>query len=205
MRRLLSLFFLVPVLAGCGNTVTTSTLPASHAASPQQASLGWLESIGDRTGRIVFGVRSFEVTRTGWQARISLTNDTEVPFAYGRNAVPGSFPFGVMLFSTGRHSELERRNSNRSLPDIRAAETLTPALPTELGAHKSWNGTISARGPLAAGTWARIVFGTLFPANVVAGDRQTGKSSPQLPEALRKAHADGGLTWITDHAYELKR
>ena len=195
MRRLLSLLLLLPVLAGCG-AVATSSLPPAHAASPQRADLGWVESIGDHTGRIVFGVRAFEVTRDGWHADISLRNDTDVPFAAGLPKLHSSLEFGLMLFATGKHSELETRNASASLPTIRPAETFIPAMPSQLNGHESWKGTISAGGPVAAGTWVRIVFGDLFPAKALKS---------KLPEALRTANIGSRLIWITDHAYELKR
>ncbi len=197
MRRTLLLLAYLPLLAGCG-TVTTS-LPPAHAASPQRAELGWLESIGDKSGRIVFGVRSFEVTKDGWRAHISVENDTELPFAVGLPGRSDSLTFGLMLFSTGAHSELETRSADNSLPAIRPAETFTPALPKQLEAHKTWTGTIAGGGPVAAGTWARVVYGALFP--VPAKD---GTSTSQLPDALRKANVDKGLVWITDHAYKLR-
>ncbi|MEP6893432.1 MAG: hypothetical protein ABI927_06585 [Gaiellaceae bacterium] len=208
MRRQLPLLLLLAVLAvlaGCG-TVVTSSIPPAHAASPQRTELGWLESIGDRTGRIVFGVQAFEVTRDGWRAHISLENTTDVPFAVGLPNLRSSLEFGLMLFATGKHSELEARNASSSLPTIRPAETYTPALPAQLNAHESWKGTIAAGGPVAAGTWVRIVFGDLFPASVIVpkGTRPT-KPVPTLPEALSTANIGSRLIWITDHAYELKR
>ena len=192
MRRLLALLLVIPVLAGCG-AVATTPLPTAHAASPQRADLAWIEGIGDHTERIVFGIRSFEVTKDGWRAEISVENDTDVPLAVGIPGVFGSLQFGLMLFSTGAHSELEMRNANRSLPTTRVAEKYDPALAAQLGSHETWTGTISAGGPVAAGTWARIVFGILFPSK-----------TPALPDALSKANVSNGLVWITDHAYELK-
>ena len=203
MRRLLLLLLLASVLAGCG-TVTAVSLPPAHAATPQHADLNWVESIGDKSGRVLFRVKSFDVTKDGWRADVSVTNDTNVAFAIPGSGLPGpvtvtggdGLDFGLMLFATGAHSELETRNANRSLPTARTAETYLPALPAKLGAHRTWAGTISAGGPLAAGSWARIAFGALFP--VLQPD---GKTTSQLPEALRKVPY---LAWITDHAYELK-
>src|SRR5438045_7470892 len=108
MRRPFLLLLLVPLLAGCGRVA--ASLPPAHAASPQSAALGWVESVGDRSGRVVFGVRSFGVTKGGWRADVSLKNDTGVALGLGKADVPGSLAFGLMLFSTGTHSELEERN-----------------------------------------------------------------------------------------------
>ena len=202
MRRLVLLLLVAPVLGGCGKVA--ASLPPAHAASPQRADLGWVESIGDQTGRLVFSVPSFEVTKDGWRAHISLANDTNVPFAVGSTALPGSLEFGLMLFSTGAHSELETRNAKSSLPTIRPAETFDPALPALLQPHQTWTGAIGARGPLAAGTWVRVVFGVLFPGQRIEGGRLL-PSQPTVPDSLRKAHVGSSLIWITDHAYELKR
>ncbi len=202
MRLLIPLLLVVPALAGCGTVATP--LPPSHAASLQRANLGWLERFGDRAGGVEFGVRSLAVTRGGWQAQVSIANKTSVPFAVGKADVPGSLAFGLMLFSSGLHSELEKRNANGSLPTIRPAETFAPVHPARLQPRQTWRGTIAARGPLAAGTWARVVFGVLAPVRVpeVKGTQPT-KPVPKLPDALREA--SNGLVWITDHAYELRR
>jgi hypothetical protein len=203
VRRQLFLLLVLPLLAGCGSV--GASLPTAHAASPQHAELGWVESIGDTSGRIVFGVRSFDVTRAGWKAQISIANDTDVPFAVGGTMLLGTPEYGLMLFSTGAHSELEERNARNALPTIRPAERFVPSLPSRLEAHKSWSGAISAGGPVAAGTWVRVVFGPLLPVTAISPAGQPSKPTPQLPETLRKAHVDQGLVWITDHAYELKR
>lgn len=203
VRRLILALLLVPVAAGCGSVGTPSSPPA-HAASPQRTELGWVESIGDKTGRLVFGVRAFEVTRDGWRADISLTNETTVAFGVGGAGLPGSLAFGLMLFSTGAHSELETRNANRSLPTIRPTETFAPTLPPVLQPHQTWTGTIGARGPLPAGTWARAVFGALFPGQRIEAGRLV-PSKPTVPDSLLKANVGSDLIWITDHAYELKR
>ena len=152
----------------------------------------------------MFGVRAFEVTNDGWRATVTLANDTTVSFGVGNPDLPGSRQFGLMLFSTGTHSELEKRNAKGSLPTIRVAETFEPALPAVLQPHQTWTGTIEARGPLATGTWVRIVFGGLFPGQRIEGGRLL-PSKPVIPDGLRKANIGSDLIWITDHAHELKR
>ncbi len=203
MRRPLLLLILTPALAGCG-TVAAVSLPPAHAATPQHADLNWVENTGGASARLVFGVRSFEVTRDGWQAAASMKNDTDVPFAVGNASLVGSLEFGLMLFATGVHSELETRNASQSLPTLRPAETFAPALPAELEPHQAWAGTISARGPVAAGAWVRIVFGVLFPGQRIEAG-QLVPAKPTLPDSLRSAKIAGELSWITDHAYQLKR
>lgn len=153
---------------------------------------------------MLFGVRTFEVTSNGWRADISLTNDTTVPVGVGSAKRPGSLAFGLMLFATGKHSELESRNAGQSLPEIRPAETFTPVLPAVLQPRQTWSGTIGARGPLAAGTWTRVVFGVLYPGQRIEAG-QLVPSKPTLPDSLRHANVGSDLLWITDHAYELER
>ena len=82
--------------------------------------------------------------------------------------------------------ELEDRNRNGTLPAVRAATGYAPALPGVLEPGASWKGEISARGSLVAGSWARVVFGTLVAV---------GKP----PEGLEEM-----LIWITDESYELE-
>ena len=59
-------------------------------------------------------------------------------------------------------------------------------LPRILEPGASWDGTISAPGPLLAGSYVRVVFGTLV--------------------AVSKPPEDMGdrVVWITDHSYRLK-
>jgi hypothetical protein len=69
---------------------------------------------------------------------------------------------------------------------VRAANRFAPELPKILEPKAAWEGTISAPGALVAGSWARVVFGTLIAV---------GKP----PEGLEEV-----FVWITDNAYELK-
>ena len=59
--------------------------------------------------------------------------------------------------------------------------------PAILEPGASWEGTMSAEGALVAGSWVRVVFGTLVAA---------GNPPEELPERI---------VWITDHAYRLRR
>ena len=107
----------------------------------------------------------------------------------GWELAPGATPdgsFGLQLFETGDAQELEDRNRNGTLPAVRAATGYEPALPGVLEPGASWKGEISARGSLVAGSWARVVFGTLVAV---------GKP----PEGLEEM-----LIWITDESYELE-
>jgi len=197
---LLWLLPLLPIVAGCGAAATS--LPPAHAASPQRAVLDWTERFGDATGGIEYGVSSFEVTSTGWRAQVSIANRTAVPFAVGGTAAADAERFGLRLFATRAHSELESRNSDGQLPTVRAADGFAPPLPRQLAPNAVWSGTISAPGPLAAGAWVRISFPPLI---ALTSGGQGGAPAPRLPDVLSKAHADQGLVWITDHAYELRR
>jgi hypothetical protein len=158
----------------------------SVAAGPQTAELDWREPYGAAGERLVFTVDGLEVTQTGWRARIGIENDSSVGWELAPNATPDG-TFGIQLFETGDASELEDRNSNNTLPAVRAATGFEPALPGILEPGADWSGMISARGSLVAGAWARIVFGTLIAV---------GKPPDGFADTL---------VWITDHAYELLR
>ena len=157
----------------------------SVAAGPQTADLDWRETHGSAGEQLIFTVTRLEVTETGWSARIGIENDSSV----GWELAPGATPdgsFGLQLFETGDAQELEDRNRNSTLPAVRAATDYAPALPGVLEPGASWTGEISARGSLVAGSWARVVFGTLVAV---------GKP----PEGLEEM-----LIWITDESYELE-
>jgi hypothetical protein len=160
-------------------------IETSVAAGPQTAELGWRETYGAGTERIVFTVDRIAVTEAGWNAHVGLQNDSSV----GWELAPGATPdgsFGLQLFETGDPEELEERNQDRTLPALRAATSYAPALPAILEPGRSWEGEISARGALVAGSWARVVFGTLVAV---------GKPPDEFDELV---------IWITDHAYELE-
>ena len=174
--------------AGCGGSTTPSSVPP--AASAQKATLGWVESAGSATSRLVFRVRSFTVTTGGWAADISFTNDTSATFSIERDNDVLDEGLGIMLFDSGSHTELERRNTQRALPVLRRATTFTPTLPASLAPHATWRGTASARGALPAGLWVRFVFGTFVP-------------TAEMPDSLRREGVRDFLIWITDHAHQL--
>jgi len=159
----------------------------SIAAPPQSADLGWRETLGSQDERLVFSVESLEVVRGGWRARLSIENDSSVPYEVGDPSATLNRSFGLMLFSTGDLDELEERNASGTLPAVRAAARYQPALPPILEPGDSWEGTISARGALVADSWVRVVFGTLVAA---------GKPPDELEEVI---------PWITDHAYPLRK
>jgi hypothetical protein len=188
MRRPLAALVLVAAAAtlpaACGGAETG--LPDAGPAPPQRARLGWEESYGKSGARMVFRVNELEVLHNGWRAAISITNDTTAQYAIGDPKASLDRSFGLMLFPTGDLRELEQRNQAGELPAVRTASRFTPALPLVLEPGGTWTGTISAHGSLAAGLFARVVFGALVPV---------GESPDGLP---------GALVWITDHAYRLK-
>ena len=162
-----------------------SDITRTVAAGPQTAPLHWRETYGDPGERLVFTVDSLEVTNSGWNADIGIENQTKV----GWELVPGATPegsFGLQLFETGSKDELDRRNREGTLPAARAATRYEPELPRVLEPNSSWEGTISAQGPLVAGSWARVVFGTL-------------KASGKPPKGFGDR-----FVWITDEAYQLR-
>jgi hypothetical protein len=157
----------------------------SVAAGPQSATLGWKESYGVPGEEVVFTVDSLKVTTSGWRAHVGIENRTEV----GWELAPGATPegsFGLQLFETGDKQELDQRNRRGTLPAVRAATGYDPELPRILEPKASWEGTISAHGPLVAGSWARVAFGTLIAV---------GKPPKGLEEMF---------VWITDSAYRLR-
>jgi hypothetical protein len=165
-----------------------STAGASVAAGPQVARLGWHERTpGPAGARIEFGVDTFEVLADGWRARLSVRNDSSAAYEIGDRHSTVDRSFGLMLFSSGKLSDLEERNSDGTLPALRPALRYRPSLPDVLEPHERWSGTISARGALVAGSWVRFVFGALIAV---------GRTPDELPERL---------VWITDHAYRLHR
>ena len=162
-----------------------SQIATSVAAGPQTVELAWREPYGPAGERLVFTVDRLSVTETGWRARIGVENESSV----GWELAPGATPegsFGLQLFETGDADELEERNRTRTLPAVRAATEYAPELPAVLEPGAAWEGEISARGPLVAGSWARVVFGTLVAV---------GKPPEEFEDML---------IWITDHAYELE-
>ena len=157
----------------------------SVAAAPQSATLDWKESYGVPGEEVVFTVDSLKVTESGWHAHVGIKNRTEV----GWELAPGATAdgsFGLQLFETGDKDELDQRNQRGTLPAVRAATDYEPELPRILEPKASWDGTISAHGPLVAGSWARVAFGTLIAV---------GKP----PEGLEEM-----FVWITDNAYRLR-
>ena len=162
-----------------------SDITHTVAAGPQTAPLHWRETYGDPGEQLVFTVKSLEVTDSGWNARIGVENRTKV----GWKLVPGATPegsFGLQLFETSSKDELDRRNHEGTLPAVRAATRYDPELAHVLDPAASWEGTISATGPLVAGSWARVVFGTLIAV---------GKPPKGFGERF---------VWITDHSYQLR-
>jgi hypothetical protein len=156
----------------------------SVAAGPQKAQLDWQEVYGDPGQQLTFAVDWLEVTETGWKAKVTVENDTSVAWELSPGAVPDG-SFGLALFETGNDKELDERNRAQTLPSVRAATGYDPELASTLEPGGSWTGVMSARGSLVAGSFVRVVFGTLVAL---------GKP----PEGYTET-----LVWITDSAYEL--
>lgn len=162
-----------------------SEIATSVAAGPQSAEVSWRETYGPDGEQLVFTVDRIEVTENGWSAQVGVENDSSV----GWELAPGATPdgsFGIQLFETGDTEELEERIRDGTVPAVRAASEFAPELPAILEPGGSWEGEMSARGALVAGSWARAVFGTLVAV---------GKPPDELDEEV---------VWITDHAYELE-
>ena len=164
----------------------SSAAEASVAAGPQAAKLGWRETHGSPGQQLVFSVESLRVVPGGWRVRLSLENRSSVAFALGDPRATLNRSFGLMLFPTGKIEELTDQNANGTLPAVRPAVAYEPELPAILEPGASWKGTMSAPGALAAGSWVRVVFGTLV---------SVGNPPEELGESI---------VWITDRAYRLR-
>jgi len=185
MRRLFAGALLALVAAGCG-APAQGPIPDARPAPPQSAALGWQEVYGDPGGRLVFRVRSLAVTPDGWQANVSVENQSNVRFAVATGAASIDSSFGLMILATGDHRELDRLNNAGELPAVRQAETIDPPLPGVLEPGATWTGMLAARGALPGGSWARVVFG----AFVAMGRPPTGLQDHVI--------------WITDHTHLLE-
>ena len=156
--------------------------------------LHWRETYGVPGESVVFTVDRLTVTRTGWNARVGIANHSSVAWELAPNATPDG-TFGLRLFETGDKSELERRNRSGTLPAVRAATSYAPKLPGILEPKASWTGRISAPGALVAGSWVRLVFGTLIAV---------GKPPKGLEDDVRldhRSHASATrLTALTGRA-----
>jgi hypothetical protein len=149
------------------------------AAGPQKAILGWREFAGERGEQLVFSVESFEIRGKGWNAEVSVENQSTTSY---RVASTLERPFGVMVFSSGDYEQLMEQNESGTLPTIRPATNYSPLLPAVLEPGDAWVGTISAPGALVANGWVRIVFGALV--------------SVVEPRDV--------IVWISDHTYRLE-
>jgi len=174
----------VLLAAGCGSDGSPPVIPS--AAPPQAVELAWDERSPATGPALVFRVRRFAVTDSGWESDVEIENRTGIPWVLGEDPVAVEQSFGIMLFATGEMGELDQRNRNGELPGLRAAQRFQPELPARLQPGRSWRGTISAAGTLAAGRWVRVVFGPL----VAVGDPPDGMPAQ--------------FTWITDHTYRLR-
>ena len=184
MRRT-ALLALVLALAGCGEPAAVEPRPEPRAAGPQRMELRWRETYPGPSGeRLVFVVDSFEVTGTGWAARVAVTNATTVPFAARPSA--GASSYGVMLFATGDLGEVEDAAASGDLPAVREAAEIEPEPPNVLAAGATWRGRLSAPGSLAAGSHVRVVFGPL---------EARGDAPPDMEPVV---------VWITDRSYRLR-
>ena len=166
----------------------------SRAASPQAAELGWRETYGPPGEQLVFSVDSLAVVENGWRVRLGVENGTSIPYELGDPKATLDRSFGLMLFKSGDAAELERLIAEGTLPAVRPATTYDPELPQILEPGDAWEGTISAPGALVAGSWARVVFGTLVavgkPPASAFSRRDTGISTflltPRMSENCRR-------------------
>jgi len=158
----------------------------SLAAPPQSATLDWREEFRKSGQQIVFTVDRLQVMPNGWKARVGIANHTSSAYDVGDPKATIDRSYGLMLLSSNSERELDERNADHTLPPVREASRIYPSLPKVLESGDTWEGTISARGPLVARSWVRVVFGPL----VVVG---------KPPDGVPKV-----IVWITDHTHQLK-
>ena len=182
MRRL-ALLPLLAVLAGCG-TVEREALVLAERAEPQRVELGWRETYGAGERVLRFEVERFAVVDGGWTADVAIENATGIPFELGSR--PFALSFGLMLFEDGRAETLDEANRAGALPPPRRAETIEPPPPARLPPGTRWAATLSGRGALPAGSFVRVVFGTLVAVGEPPGEL--------LPTVV----------WITDRSTRLR-
>jgi hypothetical protein len=159
--------------------------PPQVAASPQRATLGWQETYGPADEQLVFSVETLEILPGGWRAHVGVENDTSISYEIARPSATPNRTFGLMLFTTGEHAEMEELNANNELPPLRPAVGFEPRPPRILEPGASWTGTISAPGALVANSWVRVMFGALV-------------SVGPPPEDF-----EDPVVWITDGTYRL--
>jgi hypothetical protein len=179
-----ALLMLAALAAGCSSE--SVPIDPARAAKPQAHELRWVERYPASGPGLVFRVRSFAVTRDGWEAEIAFDNRSGVHWELPEAQEAFRRMFGVMLFATGELAEVERKSKDGDLPPVRRARTFAPALVAFLPAGETWSGRISAPGALPAGSFARLVFGPF----TAAADPPEGMESP--------------VVWITDRVLELE-
>lgn len=171
---------LILVAAGCAGP--SVPIEPATAAAPQKHETRWVEASGEGGEKLVYEVRSFEVTAGGWTAEVAVENRTGVTWKFLPHPVWGRM--GLRVFASGDVEDLEKRVVEGDLPGLRAARAISPPLPGALGPRQRWSGRITGTGPLPAGRWVRVEFPLL----------ETGRAPSGLP-----ARAN----WITDRALRL--
>ena len=169
------------LVAGCGSAAS-EPLPEARSAEPQSAVLGWRESYPKAGERLVFGVRSLEVTADGWTSEISIENRTEIPFKLGDGP---PLALGLVLLADGDLKTLDQMTSRDGLL-IREPRTIQPRPPDVLSPGEIWRATISAPGSLADDAYVRVSFGPLV-------------AQGEPPRDMEQST----VVWITDESYRL--
>ena len=170
------------LLTGCGTAEAEPFVPR-EPAEPRTTELNWREIYPAGPKRLVFLVHRLEIRADGWSAEIAVRNETDIPFELERRA--GEPGYGLMLFETADLGELEAASRNGALPAVRAATRFTVPPPSRLRPRETWTTSMSAPGPLPAGTYLRVTFGPF---------RAVGEP----PEDMEPV-----VYWITDRSYRL--
>jgi hypothetical protein len=168
-------------LAGCGSEAADLAPPAK----PRTIELGWSERSGPPGRGFVFRVDRIVVTRNGWRADVSVTNDSPVDYRIQRPHLPGKSIFGLVVLETADDRELRRLTARLGyLPPFLEHHWIMPPTPPTLRARTTWRGSMGAPTVLREGLFARVVFGRFA--------RYT--RSEGLPRSF---------WWVTDHAVRL--
>ena len=163
MKRLVYLGLLALCFAVAGCTDDQAPSPAVTAAAPRTVALDWSEPLTDADATVVFGVSTLRVTKTGWEADLSMANHSQTRFEIPVASDSSDREFGLMVLGNGSLEELDDLMKRGKTPPVRGARETRPATPAVLMPGATWRGTISAPGALPVGGWVRVSFGPLTP------------------------------------------
>ena len=199
MRRSTALVLVVLGAAFAGFVLSSAAVrlqdedaPAqpSVAAGPQTAALGWRETFGPAGAARLRGRAD-----PGAQERVAglaRAHERHLDRVQDRRSAPDAQPsLRADALRDGRRRRARATEQRRNAPDDPGCDALR-AGPTLDSRTRSLLARNDLRpGALVAGSWARVVFGTLLAVGAPPGD-----TDDELEERV---------AWITDHSYRLQR